>query len=106
MKKIKKILSITLAMILIFTATACSSKTEPAASADGKETQQEQPAGSETAQPAAPSGKTVALIMGSGSSGGTYFALGRCYGQRDEQETGGGCPWIPRPAALRWKILI
>ena len=76
MKKIKKILSITLAMILIFTATACSSKTEPAASADGKETQQEQPAGSETAQPAAPSGKTVALIMGSGSSGGTYFALG------------------------------
>ena len=35
MKKIKKILSITLAMILIFTATACSSKTEPAASADG-----------------------------------------------------------------------
>lgn len=76
MKKIKKILSITLAMVLIFTATACSSKTEPAASADGKETQQEQPAGSETAQPAAPSGKTVALIMGSGSSGGTYFALG------------------------------
>ena len=40
MKKIKKILSITLAMVLIFTATACSSKTEPAASADGKETQQ------------------------------------------------------------------
>lgn len=76
MKKIKKILSITLAIVLIFTATACSSKTEPAASADGKETQQEQPAGSETAQPAAPSGKTVALIMGSGSSGGTYFALG------------------------------
>ena len=42
MKKIKKILSITLAMVLIFTATACSSKTEPAASADSEGTQKAQ----------------------------------------------------------------
>ena len=95
MKKIKKILSITLAMILIFTATACSSKTEPAASADGKETQQEQPAGSETAQPAAPSGKTVALIMGKRLFRRNLFCPGRCYGQRDEQETGGAVPGFP-----------
>ncbi|MCB6609395.1 TAXI family TRAP transporter solute-binding subunit [[Clostridium] symbiosum] len=76
MEKMKKILSIVLAMVLILTITACGSKTPPAASEGGGETKQEQAAESEAAQPAAPSGKTVAMIMGSGSSGGTYFALG------------------------------
>ena len=76
MEKMKKILSIVLAMVLILTVTACGSKTPPAASEGGGETKQEQAAESEAAQPAAPSGKTVAMIMGSGSSGGTYFALG------------------------------
>lgn len=75
MKKTNKMVSIFLAAALMFTATACSSESKTAAPAGGGETQKEE-AGGETAAPAVSSGKTTAMIMGSGSSGGTYFALG------------------------------
>lgn len=76
MKKIKKIVSISLAMLLVLSATACSSNTQPAATGGAAPAETQAATGGETQPAAAPSGKTTAMIMGSGSSGGTYFALG------------------------------